>query len=309
MSDFKSYIINEYKKNVKDLSDYPTDDGLSPKQLKEFFDGRTDKEVKDSINGIIGTILAPSAAGQIGAEGGTVQEMLDSKVAKEEGKTLSTEDFTTEHKAKLEGIDLGIKVDVKNPKIEGVIELDDGIVTIGLTENGQLVIEKGASGITPACNIEISSGIYVNGDEVRTEGNTKDLLKSGEIISDRERESALENLGITKGIETESLKVGGAEISVEKDDEGCVVIHRPTSQGYVPDSTLKMGYDFLTFNGNTVYHSGNLKDLCGYDTKLDEIEKAGFMRSTGLDTVLGDVESALDAIIALQESYIGGDTE
>lgn len=63
--------IVTYDKNIKDLSDTPNKDGLTAADLKAFFDGRTDKEVKDSINGIVDDLVSTtdgvSGADNIGA--------------------------------------------------------------------------------------------------------------------------------------------------------------------------------------------------------------------------------------------------
>ena len=211
------------------------------------------------------------------------------------------------------------QADKKNPEIEGTVTLDGAKIYRDMTEDeygnvsGEVIIERPSNGYATDVALKIGESLIFdkNGKvyELYHRGNLKNLFDEGTEVTDPERNAALTNLGITKTVKTESLDVGGAEISVEKDDEGCVVIHRPMSQGYVPDSTLKMGYDFLTFNGNTVYHSGNLKDLTLPGNELDDLSKDVFMTNTGLDEVLGDVEAVLDTIIALQKSYIGGEIE
>lgn len=100
--------ITSYTDNVKSLSDYPSDDGITAAQLKAIFDGRTDKEVKSAINGIIDELTATTGAAQIGtADGKTVQAALDSKVSAQAGKGLSTNDYTTAEKQKLSAIAAG----------------------------------------------------------------------------------------------------------------------------------------------------------------------------------------------------------
>jgi len=54
---FNDYKINSYAKNIKDLSNRPTDDGMTAAQLKAFFDGRGDDEIKSSINGLIDELV------------------------------------------------------------------------------------------------------------------------------------------------------------------------------------------------------------------------------------------------------------
>ncbi len=59
-----------YAKNIKDLPDYPIDRNMTADELKAYFDGRTDEEVMNSINGIIDDLLSPNAASQIRTMGG-----------------------------------------------------------------------------------------------------------------------------------------------------------------------------------------------------------------------------------------------
>lgn len=100
--------ITSYTDNVKNLSDYPSDDGITAAQLKAIFDGRTDKEVKSAINGIIDELTATTGAAQIGTkDGGSVQTALDGKVSSDAGKGLSSNDFTDTEKAKLAGVETG----------------------------------------------------------------------------------------------------------------------------------------------------------------------------------------------------------
>ena len=64
--------ITSYADNVKSLSDYPSDDGITAAQLKAIFDGRTDKEVKSAINGIIDELTATTGAAQLGTKLGNL---------------------------------------------------------------------------------------------------------------------------------------------------------------------------------------------------------------------------------------------
>lgn len=56
--------ITGYKDNIADLPDRVIDDAEA---LKKMFDGRGDKELKASINGMIDSLLAETAAGELGA--------------------------------------------------------------------------------------------------------------------------------------------------------------------------------------------------------------------------------------------------
>ena len=57
----KDRTITTYQDNVKALSDTPSSDGVTAEQLKNIFDGRTDQEIKTSINGIINGLTATSS--------------------------------------------------------------------------------------------------------------------------------------------------------------------------------------------------------------------------------------------------------
>lgn len=53
MANIQDCKITTYADNVKTLSNYPSDDGITAEQLKALFDGRTDKEVKTKHNAIV----------------------------------------------------------------------------------------------------------------------------------------------------------------------------------------------------------------------------------------------------------------
>ena len=97
--------ITTYTANIADLSDAPNKDGITADQLKALFDGRTDTEIKNSINGIVDDLVAvtdgASGADQIGMtpikEGGadkvqTVIEELKVDVAANLGGHTSRTD-------------------------------------------------------------------------------------------------------------------------------------------------------------------------------------------------------------------------
>lgn len=62
----ENHKITTYQDNVKDLPDYPSDAGITAKQLKEIFDGRTDKEIKEKFNSLIDELVRmfEAAAGE-----------------------------------------------------------------------------------------------------------------------------------------------------------------------------------------------------------------------------------------------------
>jgi hypothetical protein len=107
--------ITTYAKSIANLSDTPNSDGLTASQLKAFFDGRTNEEVKSSVNGIIDALLSTedsdSGANNIGATAlkpggaesvqGQLEELKAEKVDKVAGKELSTNDYDNTEKAKV----------------------------------------------------------------------------------------------------------------------------------------------------------------------------------------------------------------
>ena len=53
----ENHKITTYQDNVKDLPDYPSDAGITAKQLKDIFDSRTDKEIKEKFNALIDELV------------------------------------------------------------------------------------------------------------------------------------------------------------------------------------------------------------------------------------------------------------
>ena len=68
----KQYKITTYEDNVKDLPDYPSDAGITAKMLKDIFDGRTDKEVKAKFNALIDELVLTLDEMRESIEGGNV---------------------------------------------------------------------------------------------------------------------------------------------------------------------------------------------------------------------------------------------
>lgn len=142
--------ITIYQDSIKDLPDRPSEAGISAERLKALFDSRTDNEVKEKLNELIDALGKETAAGEIGAVGGTVQQMLDTlleavdgKQEKQEGFGLYPEDkaatdnnFTTEEKEKLAGIEAGSNaytLPEASAEVLGGIRLGTGLV---LQEDG-----------------------------------------------------------------------------------------------------------------------------------------------------------------------------
>lgn len=108
---------------------------------------------------------------------------------------------------------------------------------------------------------------------------------------------------------TGTLSIDGTQMYI--DEDGKLIIYSPMRMDDMgmpinPESTLVVGEE-LELNGVTFYHSGNLKDLTQPGNVLWDDEKSFFMSNTGLYKTLGDIETALDSIITIQNNLIGGD--
>ena len=106
-----------------------------------------------------------------------------------------------------------------------------------------------------------------------------------------------------------TLNLGDVKIYVNSD--GNLVFHNPSrldENGFPinPEGTFLIS-DYLSINGNEVFHRGNLKNLAEHGNVLNEFEKESFMQNTGLDLLIGNIETAIDEIIELQNNLIGGD--
>ena len=65
----ENHKITTYQDNVKDLPDYPSDAGITALQLKNIFDGRSDKEIKEKFNSLIDELKEMFEEVQRGIEG------------------------------------------------------------------------------------------------------------------------------------------------------------------------------------------------------------------------------------------------
>ena len=134
---FEKHKITTYEDNVKSLPDYPSDAGYTAAKLKEIFDGRTDKEIKEKHNGLVDAVGAKideietnierrvadvdaqfasietrklnkdefesfKATNKTILEGKADREELAIKVDKVSGKGLSSNDFTNERSAAID---------------------------------------------------------------------------------------------------------------------------------------------------------------------------------------------------------------
>ena len=93
----EQHKITSYEDNVKDLPDYPSDAGITAKELKAIFDGRSDKEIKQKFNALIDELITTLEA---------MRTEISGKVEKYPGKGLSSNDFTEDYRIMLENADM-----------------------------------------------------------------------------------------------------------------------------------------------------------------------------------------------------------
>lgn len=96
----EDYLINGYAHSVSELDDVPD---MSADELKAVFDARSNEEIKESINGIIETLISENGADNIFVGDKSIEEALSEKVDKISGKGLSANDYTDADKASLAG--------------------------------------------------------------------------------------------------------------------------------------------------------------------------------------------------------------
>lgn len=308
--------IENYKHNIVDLADYPSEQGISSQELKEMFDGRGDNEIKESINGIVADLTTSTAASEIGSAAGNVQRELDLKVDKENGEVIGSLDISTvdgEEKLSIVPATADSCAEIKISDTSGTC------AALGLDYDGKLTVSYGNE------FIEEKEGA---GEVYTTLTHPKLDLVSAEL-SDTEMRAVRRNIGlsqvdntpdadkpISRAVEmalmrkvndenpsfTGKVNIDRAEIYHTGNE---LVLYRPMMD-VAPECELRLGAD-LSFNGNEVYHTGNLKDITSMGASLTEEEKSVVRANIGVTDIVGDVEAALDGIIALQQAYIGGE--
>ena len=269
-------------------------------------EGSIDGKVKRSVEGKLKVIYSPSAdnagdpesvtpdlATQIRAEIDAVK--VDIGVAKEaahhaneaERNAKSAYDYAeSAEKAKDAIENMTVSAETLEPNEEATVEK----AYVGDILNMHFGIPAG------------ESGVYM-GDTEPTDPNIKVWVDTSG--------------GADGALTLERLNVGHVEMY--GDSFGGFTIHNKGVQGYAPESTLVMGDD-LEYNSKVVHHEGNTKRLenGGLENVLTDAEKVAFMRNTGLDarlggieanistlgSMLGEMDAAIDEILAAQEAYI-----
>jgi hypothetical protein len=162
--------ITTYTQNVKDLADTPA---LTATQLKAFFDGRGDNELKDSINGIVDDLSATtdgaSGADQIGAtpvkDGGaeTVQGIM------EEIKADLSTDLST-HTLRVDNPHVVTKAQVGLGNCDNTADVNKAVLSATKLATPRKIGEADFDG---SANISASSiGVYTKA-ELQTSGSSQ----------------------------------------------------------------------------------------------------------------------------------------
>ncbi len=308
--------ITSYRDNIKSLSDYPSDDGIGPEELKAMFDGRGDKELKSAINGIITELIAQTGAAQIGSAEGNVQRELDLKADKENAEVIGSLEVSTDNgegMVKILPAEYGDKAEIKISDATGIcasLAMDfDGKLTVSY--GSEYIEEKEAEGEVYTTlthpKLDLTEAELTN-DEMRVVrkniglSNVDNTADEDKPISKAVRDALIRKLSEENPNIIGTINLDGAKIYNTGDE---VVIYRPMVN-IAPESTLKIGAD-LNFNGKMVYHEGNLVDLTAAGIVLDDMTKLTVRNNIGVTEIVGDIETALDSILAIQASLIGGD--
>ena len=271
-----------------------TEEGMNSFVIEGSIDGK----VKRSVEGNLKVLYSPSA--------------------NEAGKPASvTPDLATQLRAEMDAV----KDDIAEAKeAEGYAQeakdyaqsvkdakeaIDDMTVSAETLEAGaQATVEKAYVGKSINMHFGIpagTSGVYM-GKEEPTDPDIKVWIDTSGSAED--------------GLRVNKLIVDVAEIYMN--DYGDLCIYKPTTENEygAPNlgGTLSIENGELLFNGMPIGAGGgsiDIKDLTKDLTHnpLTDIEKANFMRNTGLDALLGEMDVAIDEILEAQEALIGGDAE
>lgn len=154
--------ITTYADNIADLADRPNENGVSADQLKAIFDGRGDKEIKDSINGIVDDLVATtdgaSGADQIGATPVKV------------GGASTVQGQTEELQLNIETH----KSDVSNPH-----EVSKAQIGLGNADNTSDVNKPVSTPQSDALNLKVDKSSVVT-----VLGNTNDTIPTSKAVAD-----------------------------------------------------------------------------------------------------------------------------
>lgn len=179
----------------------------------------------------------------------TTQSVSEGYVAKEEGKGLSTEDFTTELKTKLEGIEASANVNViESISIDGSALTPDGSKSVNIdiaskisnkldstaTVNGVSFVENALT--IDAANIQLDEAIMSDDSETYPVSSTLQVV----LQSLNDRITSAVSGGLTSvtagnGISVSGISGNSQTISVKVSDASNNALTTDASGAFVPD--------------------------------------------------------------------------
>ncbi|MBQ7054119.1 MAG: hypothetical protein IJN97_02765 [Oscillospiraceae bacterium] len=264
----EQHKITSYEDNVKDLPDYPSDAGITAKELKAIFDGRSDKEIKQKFNALIDELITTLEA---------MRTEISGKVEKYPGKGLSSNDFTEDYRIMLENADMAAadagneiyfhKEDKENPHnvtAEQVGTYSAGEIDVFVSDLGNIADE------VAALQSEIE-GIKSNKVD-REEGKG---LSSNDFTDEWKNDI---NFAVNESIMAEMEIAGHSENKDNPHDVTAEQIGAVTRE-----EASEIAY-------NTYVASDDHQSLLSDVRTLQENQ--------------GDIDAALDAILEIQNAYI-----
>lgn len=234
---FENLKITAYEDNVKDLPDYPSDGGYNAQRLKEIFDGRTDKEIKEKFNALIDAIEEK------------FREVDESgEENKTETKAYADSAVSAHNIAEGTHADIRESVDRLKKRLDVIADSDD--VTLDqLSEIVNYIKDNREI-------IEVITTSKANASDVEAlEGRVEDLDERTSLLSAGEETEGSVAYQIAQAI----LAIDLSDYAIKEEvDEAFVTVDADISK---------------------------------------------------LQADVGNIDTALDSIIAMQTSYIGGDSE
>jgi hypothetical protein len=268
----ENHKITTYQDNVKDLPDYPSDAGITAIQLKNIFDGRTDKEIKEKFNGLIDEL----------------KEMFESAAEETEKAEQNANAFAGElvnsHNAATDAhADIRTIIAELSRRLSAIADSDD--VTLDQLSEIVAYIKDNRE------IIEVITQDKANADDVY-DRETVDALLDGKV-GEEELKSELE--GYVKGTDYATAdKAGVVKINKSLGKSGLWITEEgqlSIFEAHPIDIDAKQSMAVITC-ANVEY----------------AISKFGADYFASSEDI-GDISAALDAILAIQNELIGGDSE
>lgn len=298
----ENHKITTYQDNVKDLPDYPSDAGITAAELKAIFDGRTDKEIKEKFNSLIDELV------RMFEEAAIETEKAEQNANDFAGALVSSHNAATDAHSDIRAI-----IAELSRRLNAIADSDD--VTLDQLSEIVAYIKDNRE------VIDVIMQNKANADDVY-DRETVDALLNGKV-GEEELKSELE--GYVKDTDYATRdKAGAVKVTNQLGDSGLWI----TDDGRL-DIVEADPVDIESRTPKTAITSRNFDSALKMNatnkrwTELnnDELNLPPTSRALGeevqmlmrmhdlLDEKVGDISSALDAILAIQNELIGGDSE